>query len=183
MELCSLARQLFSDDRRIPPGIPITLAEPAKNDPFEERLRLKGGQPPHWLVLAPEAKTRLLRLFGRFGLDLGQLRFALRVLGGQAQGLNYGDTIYLYPRFGRGWYDEQLGLLAHEITHAVQYRKLGRAALALRHARERQRSGGNLYDPAPKLTATPIADVDPVTPDYYLEQLAERFRQAVTFGK
>jgi hypothetical protein len=164
---------LLSKDLIIPQQIPSTLMEWPK-DSFEEIAQIKGGQPPRWLVLTPDARSRLARVFGRFHLDLASLRFALRVMRG-LEGRNYGDSMYLFPGFGRLWYEEQLGLLAHEITHALQVKILGGWRCFLRFEREKRASNGDPYVASDRLESISVEAVDPVSPQYYLEQIADRF--------
>jgi hypothetical protein len=72
---------LFSNDEIIPSQVPSTLI-PGPKDAFEDVARAKGMEPPRWLLLSRAAQTRLSKVFGRFHLDLGSLRFALRAMQG-----------------------------------------------------------------------------------------------------
>jgi hypothetical protein len=159
---------------------------PRPPDPFAERMRAKGAPPPAWFELAPAARLRLERAFGRFRIDLSRLTFGTAGAFGQI-GITFGDTILLSPDFPTRPVAVQLGRLAHEIAHSIQYRRLGWVCFLSRYVREWRASGGNPYlnvgeTRGKELMKIPIAEVDPISPKFYLDELADRFRQAVEFG-
>jgi hypothetical protein len=161
--------------------LPATL-RPARGGPYDDLVRAKGIPLPRWFVLAPEARGVLQALFGRFGLDLGALTISLGGAFGN-RGLTLGRTILLTPEFARDSYPQQLALLAHEITHAVQYRILGWARLLFRYGEEWSRSSGDPYGVPTPLRQLPVGQVDPVDGRFYLDQLADRFALAMQEGR
>jgi hypothetical protein len=162
-------------------AVPGTLV-PGPPQIMAEVMRAKGMHPPQWYVLAPGARAALQRFYARFGLDLGRLTFSTGGAFGQG-GLTLGNTILLFREFGTRAYSEQLRLLAHEMTHSVQYKLLGWVSFLLRYKREWSRSNGNPYGVPQPLEEIPIGEVDPVDPRFYLDQLADRFRLAVDAGR
>ena len=160
-------------------GIPPTLAR-GPECPLAPQMAAKGMRPAQWLVLASSAERELRTLFSRFQLDLTRLVFSIGWAFGQ-DGITFGRTIFLSREFGAQSYIVQLGLLAHEITHSVQYAKVGWPAFAARYLREWYESGGHPYmrrhDPgSERLDSRAIESVDPLDPAYYLDQLADRFQ-------
>jgi hypothetical protein len=95
----------------------VSALVPRPPDETAKRLGAKGVPPPAWMMLAPGAKMRLQPLFNRFGLDVSELKFSAGGAFGQ-YGITFGDTILLSRDFAQRSYTVQLGLLAHEITHA-----------------------------------------------------------------
>jgi hypothetical protein len=126
-------------------------------------------------------------LFSRFGFDVGRLSITTDGAFGQA-GITFGKTICLSRDFGSRDPITQLGLLGHEITHSVQYQKLGWPRFLTRYLREWRESNGDPYvepgDPrSERLLRMPIGSVDPVSTDFYLDQLGDRFRAAIETGR
>jgi hypothetical protein len=79
--------------------------------------------------------------------------------------------------FGTGptaTFQRQARLLAHEMTHAVQYGRIGVARFLVRYLDEWHRSNSNPYGVPGELVAIPLASLDPVDPRFYLDQLADR---------
>jgi hypothetical protein len=167
-------------------SVPSTLA-PGPEQAFAAQMRTKGLAPPRWFVLSAHTKSRFQGLFSRFGLDLGKLAFSIGGAFGQA-GLTLGDTIFLETGFPNRSHAHQLGLLSHEITHSIQYRKLGWGAFLLRYRREWKASGGDPYmrpgDPKWELLKSlHYATIDPVDPRFYLDSLCDRMRVAAETGR
>jgi hypothetical protein len=162
-------------------SLPATL-QPAPPGLFDNLFHLKGARVPRWFVLAPAARGALTPLLGRFGLDLRALTFSLGGAFGN-RGLTLGRTILLTPEFARDPYPRQLSLLAHEITHAVQYKILGWTRLLIRYAEEWARSDGDPYGVPAALRQIPISEVDPVDGRFYLDQLGDRFALAAWEGR
>lgn len=165
--------------------VPATLI-PGPEAAFAAQMRAKGMAPPRWFKLAPQVRKQFDSLFARFDLDIGKLTFSTGGAFGQA-GLTLGNTILLFRGFSQRSFTDQLGLLAHEITHSVQYKKLGWISFLVRYRREWRSSGGNPYmkpgDPAwEALRRAPIASIDPVDSSHYLDQLCDRFRVAAETG-
>jgi hypothetical protein len=75
----------------------------------------------------------LRRTFDRYNFDVGQIKVILKHSLGQA-GITFGNRVYLDDSFGLLSPYRQMLLLAHEITHSVQYRDLGKANFLERYA-------------------------------------------------
>jgi hypothetical protein len=184
---CHAHRSITSSSSPPPPptAVPTTLV-PRPLDDISRRMIAKGAPPPTWMTLAPDARMRLQPLFTRFRLNLSNLTFSTGGAFGQV-GITFGDTILLSTDFSYRQYKVQLGLLAHEIIHSVQYRRLGWVSFLSRYLREWRLSGGDPYmhDGEPKsdeLLKRPLVEVDPTDPSYYLDQLCDRFRRAAERG-
>jgi hypothetical protein len=75
-------------------------------------------------------------------------------------------------------FNGKLGLLAHEITHSVQYDKIGYVEFGERYTPEFNGNHAN-YFLSQSLANTPIGKVDVVSNYYTLDQIAERFKYEV----
>ena len=165
---------------------PSTLV-PLPPQPNAAILAVKGIRPPVWLKLAPLAKKQVQPYFDRFGWDLGRLTFSTGRAFGQA-GITFGRTILLERAFGLMDYQTQLGLLAHEIAHSLQYHLAGWGTFLTRYLGEWRKSDGDPYmkegdSKWEALADIPIGSVDALDPRFYLDQIADRFRVAVEDGE
>jgi hypothetical protein len=165
-------------------AVPVTLV-PGPTQAYAAQMVSKGIPPPRWFVLAPDTKSRLSVLFSRFSgvaFDLGRLSITTGGAFGQG-GITFGNTICLSREFAARDPLVQLGLLAHEITHSVQYKMLGWVPFLSRYVREWRESRGDPYmtpgdSKTDALMRLPIHSVNPVDPNFYLDQLGDRFRAA-----
>jgi hypothetical protein len=124
--------------------------------------------------LSESARQALQPIFDRFGYDLRQTQIAFArlpdMVGASAvafgEGINISAVIWntLTPR-------EQLGLLSHEFTHSVQYRELGIIDFTIRYIDEYPQ-----YGVPSDLNNILIEDLDPVDPNFALDEIADRVR-------
>jgi hypothetical protein len=156
--------------------VPLSLV-PGKTQAFASQMVTKGIAPPKWYVLAPAARARLQPLFARFPLDLGRLSLNMGGAFGNAA-ITFKSTISLATDFGTGntaTFEAQLRLLAHEITHSVQYTRVGFFPFLVRYLREWRASKGDPYGVPPALAGISLREVDPIDSRFYLDQIADRF--------
>jgi hypothetical protein len=124
----------------------------------------------------------LQRTFGRYNFDVDQIRVTFKHNLGQA-GITLGNRVLLDDRFQYLRPYEQMSLLAHEITHSVQYRDLGKANFLERYAVGYKQVDN--YDiptelwavPTNKLSVTQAGSYlgqDGMRYDFTLDQIAER---------
>ena len=124
----------------------------------------------------------LRRTFDRYNFDVDQIKVIFKRNLGQA-GITLGNRVYLDDRFQYLSPYRQMSLLAHEITHSVQYRDLGNANFLERYAVGYKQPGN--YDvpielwavPTNKLSVTQTGSYlgpDGMRYDFTLDQIAER---------
>jgi hypothetical protein len=127
-------------------------------------------------VLSDSARRSLQPLFDSFGFDVScvTVRFApsWRV-GWKNDAYTLGDSITVNRNTWEGkgsvW---RLGLLAHEVTHSVQYARLGYAGFLTRYGPEWFRDRN--YHVPPTLEAILLRLLDPVDRRFTLDQIANR---------
>jgi hypothetical protein len=127
--------------------------------------------------LSAEARAELQPVFDNWGYDTSKARgsFGSRTSTNGNAAFTLGDDIIINRD---SWFrraqdpQAQLRLLAHEVTHCVQYRDLGRVAFLARYATEYPR--GDNYIPPAKLINTRIEIVDHIDERYTLDQIAKR---------
>jgi hypothetical protein len=133
--------------------------------PSPRRPVLRTGEPPSgtgpWLwfdlekytyVLNDQAKAALQPMFSNWGYDVNQVQLLFGFTNGNAAvtvGKNIMISAESWERLHTAGPQEQLALLAHEITHCVQYRDMGVPRFWARYGPEYQRPDN--YDPPPAL--------------------------------
>jgi RHS repeat-associated protein len=124
----------------------------------------------------------LRRTFDRYNFDVDQIKVIFKKNLGQA-GITLGNRVYLDDSFQYLSPYRQMRLLAHEITHSVQYRDLGKANFLERYAVGYKQVDN--YDiptelwavPTNKLSVTQAGSYlgqDGMRYDFTLDQIAER---------
>jgi RHS repeat-associated protein len=124
--------------------------------------------------LSPDAIKRLQPVFNNFNFDLRQITLAFggETTTGGNQAFTVGNSVILNREVWQRLDPvAQRGLLAHEITHSVQYRELGKARFLARYAREFPK-----YGVPPGLAKIPIGKLSAVDPGFSLDQIADRVR-------
>ena len=172
---CSRALSAVPTAETAPSAIPESLA-PGPVQAFAEQMRAKGMPVPTWYVLSARARMALEPLFSSFRLDLNTLVISTGGAFGNA-GITFGRTILLQKSFGTGptaRLQGQLRLLAHEMTHSVQYARIGLPRFIVRYLGEWRKSGGNPYGVPAALAAIPLASLDPIDGRFYLDQISDR---------
>jgi hypothetical protein len=125
--------------------------------------------------LSAEGRHLLERTFGRFGYDVRRTRIGFdRSVDFDDVALTNRDLLRINPD---AWAEktpyEQMQVLTHEITHSVQFDRLGYIDFRLRLARERlTHIFGGLYDVPDSLANQTLNQIDLVNPRYTLEGLA-----------
>ena len=154
-----------------PPQPPAAGSEPSPQSPF-----VKDGR------ITDAAHTILQRTFDRYKFNSGQITVIFKHDLGQS-GITLGNRVYLDDSFQYRSPYRQMKLLAHEITHSVQYRDLGKANFLERYA-VRYGQPDN-YDvpielwtvPTDQLSVTQAGSYlgqDGYRHDFTLDQIAER---------
>ena len=126
--------------------------------------------------------TILQRTFDRYKFNSGQITVILKHNLGQS-GITLGNRVYLDDSFKYRRPYDQMSLLAHEITHSVQYRDLGKANFLERYAVGYGQPDN--YDVPIELWAVPTDQLsvtqagsylgqDGFRHDFTLDQIAER---------
>lgn len=105
-----------------PQPAPSAGAAPSPPAPF-----IKDGR------ITDAGRKILRRTFDRYHFDVGQITVILKQNLGQA-GITLGNRVYLDDSFQYLRPYRQIHLLAHEITHSVQYRDLGKSNFLERYA-------------------------------------------------
>jgi hypothetical protein len=133
--------------------------------PPEKRPVLRKGEPPSgtgpWLwfdlekntyVLNDQAKAALQSMFSTWGYDVNQVQFLFGFTNGNAA-VTVGNNVMISAASWETLHNQspqaQLRLLAHEVTHCVQYRDIGIPSFWTRYGPEHERPDN--YDPPPKL--------------------------------
>jgi hypothetical protein len=123
-------------------------------------------------ALSDAARQALQPIFDNFGYDVRatQLSFGKGADIVDASAFAYGPAVTLNEGVWRTLdARQQLGLLAHEIAHSVQYRERGTPRFLVRYVME-----GRKYGVPSQLDAIPISNLNPVDPRFALDQLADR---------
>jgi hypothetical protein len=135
--------------------------------PFNPGPYVEGGR------LSPLARSLLRPIFDRFGYDVArtQIRFDSSVSTANANG----DVIRINPEY---WASrrplQQTQLLTHEITHSVQFQRLGARSLRFRLGVERITHPFSNYDVSNELADIPLSRINPVDSRFTLESIASR---------
>jgi hypothetical protein len=132
-----------------------------------------GYVPETYYTLSPEAAELLRPVFGSWGFDPSQAEFNFGWTPQGTAAYTVGNQVHI----NSDWWGEQTGLdrlalVAHEVTHSVQYQSLGYGSFLSRYAGE-YNTGENYVVPG-SLKATPIGQVDVVNSQFTLDQTAER---------
>ena len=154
-----------------PSAAPGTAPSPSPQAPF-----VKDGR------ITSAGRGILRRTFDRYNFNVGQIRVIFKHNLGQS-GITLGNRVYLDDSFQYRTPYQQMSLLAHEITHSVQYRDLGTGNFLERYAVGYGRPDN--YDvpselwalPKEKLSVTQSGSYlgqDGFRHDFTLDQIAER---------
>jgi hypothetical protein len=135
----------------------------------------------HAYRLNAEGQKALAPAFQHTGKDLSEIRFLPGEIAGDVPGLTLGDTVRLdVDVWNASTSDYRLGLLAHEVTHTVQFDQIGAAEFGARYIEEYALGPGSNYDLPNTLRQTPITEVNMVDRAYTLDQIAQRFAVEVS---
>lgn len=138
--------------------------------PFNPGPYVEGGR------LSPLARGLLRPIFDRFGYDVAQtqIRFDSSVSTADTNG----DVIRINPELWSNpkWNNlNRMKLLTHEITHSVQFQKLGASALRWRLGVERvTHAFGDVYEVPNELANIQLKGMNLTDPRFTLEGIASR---------
>jgi hypothetical protein len=126
--------------------------------------------PHHEYRLSPRVYRDIQALFRE---DLGDITVTFTDVWGDAPSYTLWSTIFMDLEVWRAETEEQqFRSLVHEVTHCVQYERLGAWAFFQRYHTEHKRKDN--YDVPLWLSNTPVEQVDLVSSAFTLDQLAER---------
>jgi len=146
---------------------------------------LMGGKPQPFVPgsyinddrLSDEAKRLLKPTFDHFNFDLGRIRIEFTGLRNDPAETD-GDVIHIDRdswRKADATPIKRMMILTHEITHSVQYDRLGYWKARLRFASERLKYGSEgVYEVPGSLDRLKLDKIDPVDTRFTLESIARR---------